>query len=65
MGSEVGGLVVKSEIFITMGMWEKITFILKKKNFSFLRVNRRKMGGMWGWGGNRLNYGKKNIEIEM
>jgi len=36
LGSEVGGPVVKSKIFITMGiLGEKITFILKKKNFSF------------------------------
>jgi hypothetical protein len=36
LGSEVGGPVVKSEIFITMGMWEEeITFILKKKTFLF------------------------------
>ena len=42
-GSEVGGPVVKSEIFITMGMGEKITFIFKEKNFSFLRVAAGKM----------------------
>ncbi len=46
-GSEVGGPVVKSEYLITMGMWgEKITFIFKEKNFSFLRVAAGKIGGM-------------------
>ena len=53
-GSEVGGPVVKSEMFITMGMWgEKITFIFKEKNFFLFAGNRRKIGGIWGWGGNR------------
>jgi hypothetical protein len=35
-GSEVGGPVVESEMFITMGMWgEKLHLYLKKKLFSF------------------------------
>jgi len=49
-GSEVGGPVVKSEYLITMGMWgEKITFIFKEKNFSFLRVAAGKLVE-WGVG---------------
>jgi hypothetical protein len=41
-------------MFITMGMWgEKITFIFKEKNFFLSAGNRRKIGGIWGWGGNR------------
>jgi hypothetical protein len=43
-----------------MGMWgeKKLQLYLKKK-FFLSAVNRRKIGGMWGWGGNRLNYEKK------
>ena len=50
-GSEVGGPVVKGEIFITMNMWgEKITFIFKEQNFfSFLRVAAGKLVE-WGVG---------------
>ena len=48
-GSEVGGPVVKGEIFITMNMWEKkITFIFKEKKLFFLRVAAGKMVEMGG-----------------
>ena len=58
-GSEVGGPVVKSEYLITMGMWgEKITFIFKEKNFSFLRVAAGKIGGMGGGEGTGLTMEK-------
>jgi hypothetical protein len=42
---------------------EKITFIFKEKNFSFLRVAAGKMVEMGGWGGNRLNYGKNEKNV--
>ncbi len=44
-------------------MGEKITFIFKEKNFSFLRVAAGKMVEMGGWGGNRLNYGKNEKNV--
>ena len=34
-GSEVGGPVVKGEIYITMGMWGKNYIYIKEKTFSF------------------------------
>jgi len=66
-GNEVGVRLLRVKYLITMGMWgeKKLHLYLKKKTF-FSAGSRRKMGGMWGWGGNRLNYGKKkNIKIEM
>ena len=44
-GSEVGGPVVKSEIFNNYGHVgeKKLHLYLKKKNFSFLRVAAGKM----------------------
>jgi hypothetical protein len=41
-----------------MGMRGKITFIFKEKNFFFFAGNRRKIGGIRGWGGNRYKLWK-------
>ena len=46
-------------------MREKITFIFKEKLFLFAG-NRRKIGGIRGWGGNRYKLWKnEKIEIEI
>jgi hypothetical protein len=55
-GIEVGGLVVKGEIIYNYGhFWGGKNYIyIKEKNFfSFFCGNRRKIGGMGEWGGNR------------
>ena len=58
-GSEVGGPVVKSEIFNNYGhVGKKITFIFKEKKLSFLRVAAGKIGGMGGGEGTGLTMKK-------
>jgi hypothetical protein len=49
-GSEVGGPVVKSEIFNNYGHVgrKKITFIFKEKKLFFFAGSRRKNGGNGG-----------------
>ena len=64
-GSEVGGPVVKSEMFITMGMWgEKITFIFKEKTFFFLRVTAGKLVEYGGGEGTGINYEKMKCKLK-